>query len=190
MNSTSLAAGVTLALALGLTPWAARADTISPGLLLGRPMPISSGELVKQSTDSTSVLLTESTLVINQQSNVYDFTAPGPGTLTVQLEDLTWPDPLNSLTFSLDSARSVLGWIASAGELTLSITNGGSYFVDVTGDAGGALDLGLYSMQVDYYPHGATVPLPGSLVLLLSGLGILGGARLFWMRNESFMYAI
>jgi hypothetical protein len=145
------ATGAGVALAFGAAPARVMADTLSP-----------------------DVLLSQSTLVINQQSDVYDFTAPGPGTLTVQLEDLTWPDPLSSLMFSLDSARSVLGWVASAGELTLSMAHGGSYFVDVTGVAGGALDLGLYSLQVDWTP----VPLPAALVLMLSGLGILGGARL------------
>jgi hypothetical protein len=198
MSSAGLAAGpraalasIAVALALGLTPCAARAGTISPGLLLGRPTLIPPSELLKQSAlPSPSALVTASTLVINDQSNAYQFTAPGPGTLTVQLEDLLWPDPLDSLDLSLDSARSVLGQLASEGELSLSIARGGSYFVDVSGDAGGALDLGLYSLQVDFYPQGATVPLPGTLLLLLSGLGILGGAYLACMRNESFMYAI
>jgi hypothetical protein len=162
------ATGAGIALALGAATGPAVADTLSP----------------------EDVLLTQSTLVINQQSDVYDFTAPGPGTLTVQLEDLTWPDPLSSLMFSLDSPRSVLGWVASAGELSLSIAHGGSYFLDVTGSAGGALDLGLYSVQVDFYPQGTPVPLPAALVLMLSGLGVLGGARLLRMRNESFMYAV
>ena len=157
------AAAVGLALALA-APGRAVADTLAP-----------------------DVLVSQSTLVINQQSNVYDLTAPGPGTLTVQLDDLTWPDPLSSLNFSLDSPRSVLGWIASAGELTLSIANGGSYYVDVTGNASGGLDLGLYSLQVDFYPHGETVPLPGALLLLLSGLGMLGGARLGCAMKASCM---
>jgi hypothetical protein len=140
-------------------------------------------------TLSTEVLLSQSTMVINQQSNVYDLTAPGPGTLSVQLEDVAWPNPLSSLTFSLDSASSVLGWVASDGELSLSIARGGSYYVDVSGQAGGALDLGLYSLQVDFCPQNE-VPLPAALGLMLCGLGILGGARLAWMRNESFMYAV
>jgi hypothetical protein len=161
------ATGAGLALALGAAPARVVADTLSP-----------------------DVLLTQSTLVINQQSDVYDFTVPGPGTLTLQLDDLTWPDPLSSLMFSLDSAQSVLGWVASAGELTLSMAHGGSYFVDVTGVAGGALDLGLYSLQVDFYPQGTPVPLPAAWVLMLCGLGVLGGARLVRMRNESFMYAV
>lgn len=157
---------VGLTLALGAGPGRALADELSP-----------------------DVLLKQSTLVINQQSNVYDFTVPGPGTLTIELEDLVWPNPLSSLSFSLDSARNVLGWVGSDGGLTLSMSHGGSYFVDVTGNAGGAFDLGLYSMQVDFYAQGTTVPLPAALILLLSGLAVLGGAHLARMRRECAMKA-
>jgi hypothetical protein len=134
-------------------------------------------------------LLQQSTLVINQQSNVYTFTAPGPGTLSVQLEDILWPTPLQSLSASIDSPGNVLGSL-SAGTLNLTISQAGTYYADVTSQAGGPLDLGLYSMQVEFYPQGTPVPmpLPAALVLLCGGLGVLGGLRLWWRRNESFMY--
>jgi hypothetical protein len=132
-------------------------------------------------------LVLQSTLVINQQSNVYSFSAPGPGTLYVAIEDVLWPTPLASFNMSVNSPTSVLGTMNVGGEMDLTLSKGGAYSVNVTGTAGGSLDIGLYSLQVNFLPQGA-VPLPGSLALLLGGLLALGGARWWWMRNESFMY--
>jgi hypothetical protein len=136
-----------------------------------------------------STLVSESTLVENQESNVYSFSAPGPGTLSVQLSDLLWPNSLSALNFSLNSPTNVLGWVSSAGSLSLQVP-AGTYYADVSGTAGGPLDLGLYSLQITFQPQGSEVALPASIGLLLGGLAILAGARLRWMRNESFMYGV
>jgi hypothetical protein len=132
-------------------------------------------------------LLQQSTMVIDQQSNVYSFTAPGPGMAYVVLSDVLWPTLLTSLNMSVTTPGSVLGTLNVDGELDLTLSKGGTYYIDVAGKAGGALDVGLYSLQVNFVPQGA-VPLPGSAALLLGGLLALGGARRWWMRNESFMY--
>jgi hypothetical protein len=137
---------------------------------------------------SADALVQQSTLVIDQQSNVYSFTAPGAGTLYVALQDIVWPAPLSSLGMSVNSASGVLGTMNVAGEIDLTLASGGTYYLDVSGKAGGALDVGLYSVSVNFVPQGA-VPLPGTLGLVLGGLLALGAARWWWMRNESFMYA-
>jgi len=137
---------------------------------------------------TADALVQQSTMVINQQTNVYSFTAPGPGTLYVALQDIVWPTALTSLNMSLTTDSSVLGTMNVAGEIDLTLSAGGKYYVDVGGKAGGPLDIGLYSLQVNFVPQGA-VPLPGTVALLLGSLLGLGGARWWWMRNESFMYA-
>jgi hypothetical protein len=136
---------------------------------------------------TAEALVQQSTLVINQQSNVYSFAAPGAGTVYVALQDILWPTPLASLGMSVNSPSGVLGTLNVAGEMDLTLPKGGTYYVDVNGTAGGSLDVGLYSLSVNFVPQGA-VPLPGTLSLVLGGLLALGGARRWWMRNESFMY--
>jgi len=137
---------------------------------------------------SAEALVQQSTLVINQQSNVYSFNAPGPGTLEVTVDDIVWPVPLSALSVAVTSPSSVLGTMNVNGEMDLTISKAGTYYADVTGKAGGSLDVGLYAVQVTFVPQG-TVPLPGSMALLLGGLLSLGAAR-WWMRNESFMYGV
>lgn len=121
------------------------------------------------------MLLQQSTLVISQQSNSYSFTTPGPGTLMVQLGDVDWPTLLQSVNLSVDSPNQVLGSLAVTGGLDLTLAHGGTYYADVTGQASGPLDIGVYSLQVEYLPPGV-VPLPPTLILLGGGLALLAFA--------------
>lgn len=136
---------------------------------------------------SPEMLLQQSTMVVNQQSNVYSFTAPAAGTLTVQFTDTDWPTALQSINLSIDSPSKVLGSLAVVGGLDLALSGGGTYYADISAQAGGGLDIGVYSLQVEFIPQGAAVPLPAALGLLLSGLVLVGGVRLVSarMRNES-----
>jgi hypothetical protein len=167
----AVAAALGPLLGLALVPGRAAAESIAP-----------------------EMLLQQSTLVINQQSNSYSINAPGPGTLIVQLSDVAWPTLLQSLNLSVDSPTQVLGSLAVTGGLDLTLASGGTYYTDVTGQAGTQLDIGVYSLEVQFLPQGATaVPLPAGLVLLLGGLAVLGGVQLVrmrsqCMRNESFTY--
>jgi len=52
------------------------------------------------------------------------------------------------------------------GESSFKVNQAGSYYALVSGTAQGALNMGLYSLKVDFAP----VPLPAAAVLLLSGL--------------------
>jgi hypothetical protein len=148
---------------------------VALGLLLGSaaiPRPAAAGNITSEA------LLQQSTLVVNQQSNVYAFTAPGPGTLTVFLDDIAWPTQLESLTASIDAPGVVLGSMSTGGYLPVQVANAGTYYADVTGLAGGPLDIGVYSLQVDWYAENTPVPLPEALGLLLGGLVMLCAAAL------------
>jgi len=131
-------------------------------------------------THAESVLLNDTTLVSGSQSGVFSFQAPGPGTLSVTLTDIDWPQTLNSLSFMASTGNQVLAsWsdTASQSAVTLSFqVTGGRYFADVLATAGGALDLGVYSLCIKFTPT-APVPLPESGVLLLVGLGAVVAIR-------------
>ena len=154
------------------------------GLLLGATL--IPGRAAAESL-GPEVLLQQTTMVMNQQSNVYSFTTPGPGTLMVQFSDTDWPTALQNVNLSIDSPSKVLGSLAVMGGLDLALAGAGTYYSDITAQAGGSLDVGVYSLQVEFLPQGATVPLPAALGLLLGGLAVLGGVQLvnIRMRNES-----
>ncbi len=129
---------------------------------------------------SGDTLLAQSTMVFTSQANVYAFNAPGPGTLSIHLEDMTWPEKLQDLSFAILSPSSVLGGMSSAGDLSLPVGQSGLLYAAVTGRAGGTMGLGigLYSLRVNFFAAGSPVPLPTAISLLLSGLGLLGIGRL------------
>lgn len=124
-------------------------------------------------THAESVLLSDTTLVSGSQSAVFSFQAPGPGTLSIQLTDIDWPQTLSSLSFMATSGNQVLAsWSDSASQSAVTLSfqvTGGHYFADVLATAGGALDLGVYSLCIQFNPT-SPVPLPATGGLLLAGL--------------------
>ena len=119
-------------------------------------------------------LLTDTTLVTGTQSAVFSFAAPGPGTVTVQLSDINWPQPLSSLNFLASSGNNVLSSWSTQGSATrlFQVTGGGDFFADVTAAAGGSLDVGLYSLTLTFAPA-VPVPLPSAFALLLAACVLL-----------------
>lgn len=128
-----------------------------------------------------SVLVADTTLVTGSQSATFSFQAPGPGTVSVQLTNLDWPQALSSLSFMAATPSSVLtsGSLSSSTQsFAFQVAAGGNYFTDVSAVAGGPLDLGAYSFYLTFTPA-APVPLPSSGVLLLGGVaGLLALLRL------------
>jgi len=113
-------------------------------------------------------------------SEIFDFTTAAGPALVVLPKWETTPDQLNS------------GWVRSAG-LINPAANGNGYssgsesfnvgsgpiYAHWFGSAQGIYDLGVIGVKITFQPAGIPVPLPASLVLLLSGLGVLFG----WQRR-------
>jgi hypothetical protein len=56
------------------------------------------------------------------------------------------------------------------------VVNGaGTYFANIMATAGGAMDLGLYSLKMTFSPNMPSVPLPSTGWLFLTGLFALVG---------------
>jgi hypothetical protein len=135
---------------------------------------------------ASTLLISDTTLVTGNETAVFSFSVPGPGTVSVQLTNLDWPQALSSLSFMATTGNSVLSSGLDAGSgaqsYAFSVPGGGTYFADVMATAGGSLDLGAYSFCLTFKPAGGPVPLPSSGVLLLCGaLALLGFAG--WRRR-------
>ena len=131
---------------------------------------------------ASTVLVSDTTLVTGSQSATFSFQAPGPGTVSVQLTDLDWPQALSSLSFMAATPGQVLASGSPSSTMqsfAFQVAAGGAYFADVMAAAGGSLDLGAYSFYLSFTPAGTPVPLPSSGVLLLCGVaGLIGLLRL------------
>jgi hypothetical protein len=114
------------------------------------------------------------------QSFSDSFSVSSPGTLTVTLGNVGWPQPLSSLNLLVSSASGALGPEMGAGTSTFNVTSG-NVFTQWFGTAQGPLNAGVYSLEIQFQPGGSSgnpVPLPTSIALLLSGMGLL-----IWQRR-------
>jgi hypothetical protein len=124
-----------------------------------------------------SVLYDGSGFVVGTQSFVQSFDLSTPGTLTVTLTNVAWPEQLASLNMLLGTANGAMGPEMSAGTSSFNV-KAGDVFAQWFGTAQGPLDAGVFSMKIDFTPAGqSVVPLPTSLALLASGLALLAWYR-------------
>ena len=127
-------------------------------------------------------LASQTNLFSGPESADFSIDVPGPGDLLVQLSSInvgSWVDAdlslsVNSATGLLESASGVTGTDLLS---PLAVTGPEQLFVNLTGQATGSLDLGLYSVNVVFQP--SAVPLPSSAWLLVGGLAGLGGMLRF-----------
>jgi hypothetical protein len=153
MKSRTFAASALLALSIWLTPFAAsRADT---------------------------VLYDASSFVEGQQSFTQSFNVSGPGTLTVNITDIAWLDIVSDLNCFLSTASGLIDPAANGGGSESFDVGSGPIYAHWFGSAQGIYDLGVIGVKITFQPAGIPVPLPASLVLLVSGLGVLFG----WQRR-------
>jgi hypothetical protein len=120
-----------------------------------------------------TVMYDSAGFIQGQQSFVEAFNITTPGTLTVSLSSVSWLDTVSDLNAFVSTPSGVVG--AAMGPGTESTNVGpGMVYVHWFGDASGTYDLGVYGLKVTFQPSGVSaVPLPGTLLLLLSGIGLM-----------------
>jgi PEP-CTERM motif len=112
--------------------------------------------------------------IFGQQTVTDSFSVSGPGTLTVTLQDMSFPSPLANLDLVVSTAQGLLGPETGAGTTSYRLTGGAEQvYVQALATAQGPLDAGVYGLDVMWKPTIAPVPLPASLALLASGLMLL-----------------
>jgi hypothetical protein len=112
-----------------------------------------------------------------QQSFEDSFALSGPGVLTVTLSDIAWPEPLANLDMVVSTPHGLLGPEVGAQTESYTLTQASQIYVQWFGTAQGPLDAGAYGLKVNFAP--TAVPLPSSVLLLLSGL-----VMLVWSRRQ------
>jgi hypothetical protein len=143
------------------------------GLLAGLVMMSAHAEMVGY---PAGTLYDSTTFVTGPSLNVTTLNVNAPGTLTIKLTDLQWPEALGSLSFSLTSATNILGAHTGAGTFSYDVEAAGSLFASIFATGGGESRTGLYGVNVNFAPL-APVPLPAAGLLLASGLAGFGALR-------------
>jgi hypothetical protein len=127
-----------------------------------------------------TVLYNSAGFIEGEQSFVQSFDITTPGTLTVTLTAIPWLDTISDLNAFVSTATGVVGSSWSGGSESIAV-DAGTFYAHWFGDANGAFGLGVYGVKVMFQPNAiSAVPLPASLLLLLSGLGVLWG----WQRRS------
>jgi hypothetical protein len=102
--------------------------------------------------------------------------------LTVTLANVAWPTQLASLDLLVSSPSGALGPELDATNSTATATynvTSGNVVAQWFGTAQGSLDAGVYAMEIQFQPSSNPVPLPTSIALFLSGIGLL-----VWQRKS------
>jgi hypothetical protein len=110
------------------------------------------------------------------QSFTDSFSLSSPGTLTVTLANVAWPTQLASLDLLVSSPSGALGPELDATNSTATATynvTSGNVVAQWFGTAQGSFNAGVYALEIQFQPSGNPVPLPTSIALFLSGIGLL-----------------
>jgi hypothetical protein len=129
--------------------------------------------LPPEAARADSIIYDGISLFSGQQSFTESFNLAGPGTLTFSLSNIPWLDTVSNLSGFLTTTSGEIGSTIGAGTESISV-GPGTYYAHWFGDAQGTYNLGVVGLKINFQP-GTPVPLPTTLVLMLSGLGLLFG---------------
>jgi hypothetical protein len=109
-----------------------------------------------------------------QQAFTDSFSVATPGTLTVSVTSVPWLDTVTGLSFSLSSPTGTVGnSLSGGGSETINLASAGTYSANWFGNAQGLYNLGVVGVDIEFRPYASPVPLPTTILLMLSGLGLL-----------------
>jgi hypothetical protein len=102
------------------------------------------------------------------------FTVSQTGSYQASLVDFVFPTEFDSLGLTIiegESFETTVSHFSTDGGFNVTFdANPGLYYVNVLGDAGGDLNIGLYGLKITQL---STVPLPPAILLFLSSMGVL-----------------
>ncbi|MGA2399425.1 MAG: hypothetical protein ABSG30_15355 [Steroidobacteraceae bacterium] len=119
------------------------------------------------------VVFDSMSLFQGQQAFTKTFSVATPGTLNVTVSDIPWLDSVANLSFFLSSPTGTVGPTQNGGGSELISLAPGTYTASWFGNAQGPYDLGVVGVNIDFHPNGTPVGIPASVLLMLSGLGLL-----------------
>jgi hypothetical protein len=120
-----------------------------------------------------TVIYDSASVVEGQQGFVEPFDITTPGSLTMTISNIPWLDVVTDLTSYLSTTSGVIGTTMYAASTESVNVEPGTFYAHWFGNAQGAYDEGVLGVDIQFQPSYSTVPLPASLLSLLSGLGFL-----------------
>jgi hypothetical protein len=132
------------------------------------------GLMSAEAARAGTVLYDSASIIAGQGGATQSLDLSAPGTLTITITNIPWLDVVADLTCFLSTTTGVVGnKMYAAGSESVSV-GPGTYYANWFGDAQGMYNEGVVGVKIQFQPA-STVSLPASLVLLLSGLGMLFG---------------
>jgi hypothetical protein len=141
---------------------------------VGLILMISTLSLSISAAEAGTVLYDNAGFIQGQQAFTQSFDITTPGTLTITLSNIPWLDTLTDLNCFLTTTSGSLGQSMGSGTESMSVGPGVIY-AHWFGVADGSYGVGVFGLKVAFQPSITAVPLPASLLLLLSGLGLMFG---------------
>jgi hypothetical protein len=131
-----------------------------------------------------TVLYNSASLISGEGGGTQSFDLGESGTLTITVTNIPWLDVVSDLTSFLSTTGGLVGSkMYSSGSESFNV-GPGTYYASWFGDAQGTFNEGVVGVKVQFQPA-TPVSLPASLVLLVSGLGVLFG----WQRPRAPTFA-